>query len=82
MQLHKTLRATEMISPVRSRRPAGQAFYLTILAISLLAAFSLLRSLSGDSDAAHHGRILETRSLEQRDELVGSDQDSYSPIAD
>jgi hypothetical protein len=55
-----------MMTAHRRRRPAGQAFYLTVLAISLLAAFSLLRSLSGESAAARNGQFLETRMLEQK----------------
>ena len=70
MQLHKTLSPAKMIPAPRRRRPAGQAFYLTVLATSLLAAFSLLRSLNDDSGLAHHGQLFENRSLGGRDEEV------------
>jgi hypothetical protein len=66
IHFHTTLRPTKMMPAPRRRRPAGQAFYLTVFAISLLAAFSLLRSLSDESSAAHHGRFLNTRALEQK----------------
>lgn len=64
MYLHKPRRAV----PALSRRRAGQVFYLTILAISLLAAFTWLRS--PDYVPRNYGRTLEGRSLVERDQEV------------
>lgn len=70
MPLKKTLRPTKMIPSLRRRRPLGQAFYLTVFAISLLAAFSFLLSKSGGSGAATNGQLFSTRSSELGNEEV------------
>ena len=82
IQFHTTLRPTKMMTAHRRRRPAGQAFYLTVFAISLLAAFSLLRSLSGESAAARNGQFLEARMLEQKVKEVWLRPNIYSAFTD
>jgi hypothetical protein len=69
MQLHKTL-PTKTMPALARRRPAGQTFYLTVIAISLLAAVSLLRTLGDGSGTARHGQLMQMRSLGRRGEEV------------
>jgi hypothetical protein len=79
---HTTLRPTKMMTAHRRRRPTGQAFYLTVFAISLLAAFSLLRSLSGESAAARNSQFLEARMLEQKVKEVWLRPNIYNAFTD
>jgi hypothetical protein len=82
IQFHTTLCPTKMTPAHRRRRPAGQAFYLTVFAISLLAAFSLLRSLSGESAAARNRQFLETRMLGQKVKEVRLWPNIYNTFTD
>ena len=82
IHFYTTLRPTKMMTAHRRRRPAGQAFYLTVFAISLLAAFSLLRSLSGESAAARNGQFLEARMLEQKVKEVWLRSNIYNTFTD
>jgi hypothetical protein len=82
IQFHTTLRPTKMMTAHRRRRPTGQAFYLTVFAISLLAAFSLLRSLSGESAAARNSQFLEARMLEQKVKEVWLRPNIYNTFTD
>ena len=55
---------------------------MIVFAISLLAAFSLLRSLSGESAAARNGQFLETRMLEQKIKEVWLRPNIYNTFTD
>ena len=55
---------------------------MTVFAISLLAAFSLLRSLSGEPAAARNGPFLGTRTLKQKVKEVWLRPNTYNAFAD
>src|SRR2546423_10799664 len=69
MEFHKPLPPTKMMPTPRRRKPAGQAFYLAVFAISIVAAVSLMRSPNGDFGPANGGQLAYSL-LQRRDEEV------------